>query len=177
MPLGDKLQVCVAFGFRLAIIPFSVLHLLRVADLVHSADPPLESTDALIMQQAMLFCSILTSTIPNMKGFMASFSMAMGVKLFESDVRTFPSRESYALQTIGGRSIIRSTLNCGHGGEERAVMRGANIALMEDPAVEIGRMDSESQGNVDRNSSVISQRGSQDWIIRKTDSYGIPSIP
>lgn len=171
MPLGDKLQVCVAFGFRLFVIPFSVLHLSSIADFVQSTDPPLASTAALIMQQVMLFCSLLGSTIPNMKGFMSSFSMGMGVKLFESETKTNPSQQSYALQTIGGSSTIKTPRKSGYVSRGRSAKGGTDIRVLstDGSAYELGRADSDSQANVD-GASNPSRRGSQERIIGKTDS-------
>lgn len=171
MPLGDKLQVCVAFGFRLFVIPFSVLHLSSIADFVQSTDPPLASTAALIMQQVMLFCSLLGSTIPNMKGFMSSFSMGMGVKLFESETKTNPSQQSYALQTIGGSSTIKTPRKSGYVGGLRPTKAGTDVRVLstDGSAYEMGRVDSDSQANVDGGSNT-SRRGSQELIIMKTDS-------
>lgn len=171
MPLGDKLQVCVAFGFRLFVIPFSVLHLSSITDLVHSTNPPLASTGALIMQRVMLFCSILASTIPNIKGFMSSFSMGMGVKLFEFVTKTSPSQQSYALQTIGGSSTIKASRKSGYVSGARPAKHGTNIRTLSigDSAYEMARTDSETQANVDGGSS-ISRRGSQERIIGNTDS-------
>lgn len=171
MPLGDKLQVCVAFGFRLIVIPFSVLHLSSIADFVQSTDPPLGSTAALIMQQIMLFCSLLTSTIPNMKGFMSSFSMGMGVKLFESETKTSPSQQSYALQTIGGSSTIKTPRKSGFVSGARPTKGGTDVRILstDGSSYEMGRPDSDSQANADGGSNA-SRRGSQERIIGKTDS-------
>ncbi|KAG6353358.1 hypothetical protein INS49_007438 [Diaporthe citri] len=171
MPLGDKLQVCVAFGFRLIVIPFSVLHLSSIADFVQSTDPPLESTAALTMQQIMLFSSLLTSTIPNMKGFMSSFSMGMGVKLFESEAKTNPSQQSYALQTIGGSSTIKPPRKSGYVSRVRPAKSRTDVHILptDGSAYEMGRADSDSQANADGGSNA-SRRGSQERIIGKTGS-------
>lgn len=106
MHLGDRAQVLVAFAFRLAAIPASATHLAYVAQLSGTTDLQLESTMVLVLQQTMLVCSLLTSHIPNLKSLITSFSMGMGVKLFESENATQSSHQWYALQTIGGSFAV-----------------------------------------------------------------------
>lgn len=171
MPLQDKFDVCVAFGFRLAAVPFSILHLNSIADLVASADPPLASTFTLVMQQVMLFCSLLGSTVPNLKGFMSSFSTGMGVKMFQSEAGTSQSHRSYALQTIGGSSTVATPK--GGGGDGGGVMspKYGNSTRVFTVGVSahsrMGCADSGSQETVNEGGNV-SRRGSEELIIRKT---------
>lgn len=173
MPLQDKFDVCAAFGFRLAAVPFSVLHLNSIADLVGSADPPLASTFTLVMQQVMLFCSLLGSTVPNLKGFMSSFSTGMGVKMFQSEAGTSQSHRSYALQTIGGSSTL-ATPKGGGGGEGGGVMspkygNSTRIFTVGDSAHNRMGCDGSASQETVNESGNVSRRGSEELIIRKTD--------
>lgn len=94
-----KVQVVLAFGFRIFIVPLSAYHLRHFSDYLQSTEPQFAITESLVFQQAMLTVSLITATIPNLKTFMKSFNtMGFGLEM-ESSAK---NSESYALQTIGG---------------------------------------------------------------------------
>ncbi|OAL53498.1 hypothetical protein IQ07DRAFT_628764 [Pyrenochaeta sp. DS3sAY3a] len=76
-----KLQVAVAFGFRLPVIAFAAVHLHFVSKYSSSTNVSRTIIPALIYQQYELSWSLLSATIPTLKSFMRSFNSGFGMEI------------------------------------------------------------------------------------------------
>ncbi|KAF2180848.1 hypothetical protein K469DRAFT_444611, partial [Zopfia rhizophila CBS 207.26] len=76
-----KIQVIVAFGFRLPVIGFAAAHLHYVSIYANSSNIPQAMISALVYQQFELFWSLLAATIPTLKAFMRSFNSGFGMEI------------------------------------------------------------------------------------------------
>lgn len=101
MPAREKYQLVLFFTCRLPIIVLSGYHLLYVKRYFDSQQPQFAITDALLLQQASLTFSLITTTIPNMKGFLLKFSTGFGIIPGDSDRHDYSHENSYPLQDLG----------------------------------------------------------------------------
>lgn len=101
MRATEKYQLVLFFTCRLPMVVLSVYHLIYVKQLPASAQPQFAVTDALLLQQAMLTFSLITTTIPNMKGFLIKFSTGFGIIPGDVDRHTLSRENSYPLQALG----------------------------------------------------------------------------
>lgn len=99
----QKLQVVLAFAFRIFVIPATLLHALYFDQYPHATKPPLAIIKSLLFQQVMITCSLVTATIPNLKTFMQSFSWGLGLGGMPGTTTRSCSAGAYELQTIGRR--------------------------------------------------------------------------
>ncbi|KAF2026158.1 hypothetical protein EK21DRAFT_12166, partial [Setomelanomma holmii] len=76
-----KLQVAVAFGFRIPVIGFAALNLQYISRYVDSDNVSYHIIPALVCQQYELFWSLLSATIPTLKSFMRSFNSGFGMEI------------------------------------------------------------------------------------------------
>jgi hypothetical protein len=76
-----KLQVVIAFGFRLPIIGFAAAHLYYVSVYAKSSNVSKAIIPALLYQQFELFWSLLSATIPTLKAFVRSFNSGFGMEI------------------------------------------------------------------------------------------------
>jgi hypothetical protein len=81
MKMYIKLQVVIAFGFRVPVIAFAAAHLHYVSNYAGSNNVSKAIIPALIYQQFELFWSLLAATIPTLKAFMRSFNSGFGMEI------------------------------------------------------------------------------------------------
>lgn len=106
MSVKWKIQVLLAFGFRIFVIPVSLLHVLFFRKYPHAAEPQFTVVPCLLLQQAMLTCSLVSATIPNLKSFMKSFSWGLGLGGMSGITHAYAN--DHELQTIGRISTRKS---------------------------------------------------------------------
>lgn len=101
MSLNHKLQVSIAFSFRLPLIALSAIHMAYLSKYPASSEPQFAIINSLLFQQIMMVWSLVAATVPNMKNFLKSFSMGLGFSwAFESS--DYESGNAYPLQTLNG---------------------------------------------------------------------------
>lgn len=101
MSLNHKLQVVIAFSFRLPLIALSAIHMTYLNRYPASSEPQFAIIDSLIYQQIMLVWSLIATTVPNMKSFLKSFSMGLGVSWALESSDSEP-RNAHPLRTLKG---------------------------------------------------------------------------
>ncbi|KAF2689937.1 hypothetical protein K458DRAFT_474325 [Lentithecium fluviatile CBS 122367] len=167
MPVKKKVQVVIAFSFRLPVVIFSALHFTHLEQYPTATEPLYSITGALLMQQAMLLWSLISATIPNLKAFMKSFSLDFGLGL------TFGTSQQkssdYPLQnlTIGSAQTRpwRRTPTTTHddGG-------GMSTSLRPDP-----HRHKSTVVHTAEDGASVGSHGSQDLIIRKVVDWHVRS--
>lgn len=102
MSTSSKLQIILAFCFRLPLMILSGIHLLFSQHYIESREPQFTVTNEVMLQQALLIWSLVSATIPNMKPFVESLGMNMGLRRkTNAHHRTLAADNVFALQTIG----------------------------------------------------------------------------
>ena len=76
-----KLQVISVFAFRLPLLPLSFLTLSSWNRSLHSSNPGVDRTSAILFQQSELCFSLIAGTVPCLKSFIRSFDTGSGVKV------------------------------------------------------------------------------------------------
>lgn len=187
MPVSFKLQVLGIFALRLPLIILTVLFFKAWQISLHSENPGVFRTAALVLQQAQVCASLLASTIPCLKSFLRSFDTGSGVKpnlgysskssgryghmstIRHSKSNTAQQDEAYCmdiLQTnVSGGSISPS------GERERAGEASASGRLS---AVEEDAVASNKSVDLDRRSS---QRSTDQLFIRKDVEWTVKNEP
>lgn len=74
-----KATLVLTFSFRLPMIALSILHLESFSSLRHSNGTQFSVTTNLLYLQIMLAWSLVSATIPNLKGFVKSFDTSFGM--------------------------------------------------------------------------------------------------
>lgn len=181
MSLYIKFQVFLAFAFRLPLVFLSAVHLSLFKTYPQSSQPQLAIAGSLILQQVMLTYSLISATIPNLKSFMKSFSVGMGVSIgfIRSDLDE--SSNAYRIrsfephsQSTGNRSqrrwrgddvtlISADPGNESEGHEMRPIFRPDQVA--HEVTIK-GSSDDRSAGTAE-DERAVSRSGSQDMIIKK----------
>ncbi|KAF2106570.1 hypothetical protein BDV96DRAFT_533619 [Lophiotrema nucula] len=96
-----KLQVIVAFGFRLPVIGFAIAHLHYVSSYANSNNVSKDIIPALVYQQFELFWSLLAATIPTLKAFMRSFNSGFGMEIdLDGYGSAYGSNGTYPLESL-----------------------------------------------------------------------------
>ena len=108
-----KLQVVSVFAFRLPLLVFSVLGLVRFNSSLRDLNPGVARTGAVVYQQSELCWSLLSATVPCLKSFIRSFDTGSGVKVnYTSNAYGSSGHskgESYRMQSLSsGRSPLQS---------------------------------------------------------------------
>lgn len=164
MSIGSKLQVFIAFSFRLPLTVLSMTHLLYSEHYNGSKEPQFTVANEVMLQQALLIWSLVSATIPSMKPFVRSFSMNMGFGAKTRDCmcrRTVAEANVFALQTIGSMPAPRAEVHSG-----RPISREANLDWRGDQShtetdISGGSQRSSRPGGENRDSL----SGSEDMII------------
>lgn len=156
MAIKSKFQVFLAFSFRLPLIILSILHLKYMREYTQAAEPLFAVTDPLLCQQAMLTWSLISATIPNVKGFMKVFSFAMGMGALDERL-SHQTPERIALQTLRGRQTTNEHASASH--RESPVLR-ADLAQHITTIASSGRATADDDYSMRRNDS-------QEMIIKK----------
>jgi hypothetical protein len=81
MAVSLKMQVVAVFAFRLPLIPLSFLALTSWNRSLHSNNPGVDRSTAIIYQQSELCFSLIAGTVPCLKSFIRSFDTGSGVKV------------------------------------------------------------------------------------------------
>jgi hypothetical protein len=169
MPIKKKVQVVVAFAFRLPVIALSVLHYVRLISYVNAAEPLYSITDALVYQQAMLLWSLVAATIPNLKAFMKSFSLDFGLSPFGKSQKS----SDYPLHnlTIGSERTRgwRRTNDETTRDDDRG-SGGISSGLRPDP-----HQHNTTVVHPAGDAASVESHGSQDLIIRKVVDWHVRS--
>lgn len=115
MPIGSKLQVILAFSFRLPLMVLSGVHLLYSQHYLGSTEPQFTVTNEAMLQQALLIWSLVSATIPSMRPFIKSLGMNMGFGTNPpGSHRTLAATNTFALQTIGSMPTTRVRRHSGY---------------------------------------------------------------
>lgn len=107
MKVKYKAQVILAFSFRLPMIALSILHLKSLSTVSQANDPQSSVTHSLLYLQAMLAWSLISATIPNMRGFIKSFGTSFGMPAAPG---SSVYRNEYPLVTLTGISAASRTI-------------------------------------------------------------------
>lgn len=180
--VSEKIQVAIAFGSRLAVVPVSAVHLAFISQLVTAPDPQLASAKTLALQQVMMGVSLLACTIPSIKSFLGSFNMGFGVMQFENPAEdgSQPS-ECYALRTIGGGPMNVTPGQANDGGRRQSYYPRAKLEVPDDLELRgdraqsetVIRSDGRSQSSTVEDGAHLSRAGSQDLIIQKEVEWDV----
>jgi hypothetical protein len=168
MPFRKKAQVVIAFSFRLPVVVFSALHLINLERYPTSTEPLYAVTDTVVWQEIMLFLSLLSATIPNLKAFMRSFSLDFGLGL------TFGTSQQkssdYPLQNLTiGSAQTRGWRKQKDALETRDSV-GLSSGLRPDP-----HANTSTVVHTAADGASIESHGSQDLIIRKVVDWHVHS--
>ncbi|KAH7130220.1 hypothetical protein B0J11DRAFT_522672 [Dendryphion nanum] len=111
-----KLQVAIAFSFRLPVIALSALHLHYMSSYINSTNPSKAIIPALVCQQFELSWSLLSATIPTLKAFMRSFNSGFGMEIDLDTPYGYGSGNNngtYRLETMKNTTASHATFNGG----------------------------------------------------------------
>ncbi|KAF2732925.1 hypothetical protein EJ04DRAFT_469290 [Polyplosphaeria fusca] len=115
MSVSLKLQVISVFAFRLPLIPLSALAFSKFDISLHSSNPGVDRTPAIVYQQIQLCFSLIAGTVPCLKSFIRSFDTGSGVKAgYASHYGSSGPGESYKMHSLSTGSALRSQ-NDDHG--------------------------------------------------------------
>lgn len=124
MPGRTKFRVFVAFGSRLLLVVLSTLRLRTLKIYLSSSEPQFAVTTFLVSQQVLLASSLISATIPNLRGFLKSCSASFGVAVgLQRGLEPYPPENVLALQTIGGSRAFDRAL---HGNRKDPIKEGAS---------------------------------------------------
>lgn len=190
MSRSIKFKVFLAFAFRLPLVYLSAAHLQLFRDYWQSSQPQFAISGSLILQQVMLTYSLISATIPNLKSFMKSFSVGMGVSIGFIRSGLDDSSNAYPIQSFqphsrstGNRSqrrrgddVTLTTLDAGNeseGHELRPIFRPDQV---QHEVTIKGSSDGKSAGTAEEERAV-SRSGSQDMIIKKEVVWNVYHEP
>lgn len=187
MSATRKLQVIMAFAFRLPLIILAGIHLAYFNKYPSSAEPQFTVIDSLLFQQAMISWSLISATVPNLKNFLKSFSIGMGFPLAYDDtmtgsggayaMRSFPnSRSKGTASAVANTGVVSTTISArrpsdsgnlrgGQAAHEWPADRASNQTMDTQPYA------TSSRENIDDDAN--SRTGSQDMIINKEIAWKI----
>lgn len=156
MATRGKVQVFIAFSFRLPLIAFSVLHLKYIRDYPQSAEPLFAVTNTVLCQQAMLTWSLISATIPNIKSFMKVFNFSMGMGAMDERLSN-QTPEAIILEPLRDRTTTD---------EHRRTPDGDSSGLRPNHAQHRSMMTTSDRGTTDDEHS-LRRNDSQEMIIKK----------
>lgn len=107
MKVKYKAQVILAFSFRLPMTVLSILHLKSLNTRTKTNDSQSSVTKRLLYLQAMLAWSLISATIPNMRGFIKSFGTSFGMPAAPG---SSSHENGYPLVTLTGDSAASRTV-------------------------------------------------------------------
>ncbi|KIX01115.1 uncharacterized protein Z518_10181 [Rhinocladiella mackenziei CBS 650.93] len=159
-----KLQVILAFAFRLPVAAVSIVHLKFVSDYTNSSNPGIALVPVLVLQQVQLCWSLISATIPNLKSFVKSFSSGFGIRLDPSTTQLYGSGRygrsnggGYELGSVQGKGTSKS----------RSANRSYNDIEGQATLPQQMRHGNTVTTATARDQESIESGGSQDHIIRK----------
>ncbi|OAA36601.1 hypothetical protein BBO_08183 [Beauveria brongniartii RCEF 3172] len=186
MSAARKLQVIMAFSFRLPLVVLAGVHLFYFDRYPSAAEPQFAVIDSLLFQQAMISWSLISATVPNLKSFLKSFSLGMGFPL-AYDTMT-GSGGAYAMRSFANSRSKGTTVGAGNTGVVSTTIsakRRSDTGLPAQPSqqgwpaegvlsgqtTEGQPYATSSREHVDEDAS--SRTGSQDMIISKEIAWKI----
>ncbi|CRK31779.1 hypothetical protein BN1708_005579 [Verticillium longisporum] len=108
MSFERKCQVVLAFTFRLPLIALSAFHLSYFDKYLESDEPQFAVNSSLLFQQTMILWSLISATAPNLKNFMKSFCIGMGLPV-AFDISGYGSSNLYAMRSLKNKSQATSS--------------------------------------------------------------------
>lgn len=202
-----KFQVFLAFVFRLPLVGLSALHLalfkgysVSTSSLPPSTtasssgeQPQLAVARGLLLQQVMLAYSLVSATVPNLKSFMRSFSVGLGVSIGFipraagsplDDLESSTGQDAYYLtqtqsrrpgmhrRSTGNPSQRRRSIYLGDESEEyklRTIFRPDHVThrVTVKGSLTDDELESAAPTASGEDERPVSRSGSQDMIIKK----------
>lgn len=179
MSLKRKIEVILAFSFRLPLLILSALHYTQVTKYQASAEPQFAASNSAIYLQVMVLWSFTSATIPNLRNFMKSFSIGMGLPVTFS-ISGYGSGSIYAMHALsknknktagsepkganGGVNSIMASRS--HPGEGSGAWRPDATSRTKTTVQRSENEDDASYGGDGRN-------GSQELIIKKAVDWTV----
>ncbi|KAH6695992.1 hypothetical protein EV126DRAFT_344505, partial [Verticillium dahliae] len=108
MSFERECQVVLAFTFRLPLIALSAFHLSYFDKYLESDEPQFAVNSSLLFQQTMILWSLDSATVPNLKNFMKSFCIGMGLPV-AFDISGYGSSNLYAMRSLKNKSQATSS--------------------------------------------------------------------
>lgn len=161
MCIKMKFQVFLAFAFRLPMVIITAFHLSSF-NIQESTEPQFVVATTLTLQQLMLTWSLISATIPNMKGFMQSFSVGMGV--LRPNVTT---NASYPLQPL------RSGPAADNGHRPANTRSGLQTAVRPYNSAQFDSDGASASDSTGDDYSFRRMSGRQELIIRKEVKWSV----
>lgn len=181
MSLKRKIEVVLAFSFRLPLLVLSILHYTQVAKYQASAEPQFAAANSALYLQVMVLWSFISATIPNLRNFMKSFSIGMGLPVTFS-ISGYGSGNMYAMHamsknksraagsalrgTNGGVSSSSATASKSRPGEGSGAWRPDTTSRTKTTVQRSENRDDLSDSGDGRN-------GSQELIINKAVDWTV----
>ncbi|KAL2204593.1 hypothetical protein CC79DRAFT_1323388 [Sarocladium strictum] len=181
MSLKRKIEVVLAFSFRLPLLVLSILHYTQVDKYQSSAEPQFAAANSALYLQVMVLWSFISATIPNLRNFMKSFSIGMGLPVTFS-ISGYGSGNMYAMHamsknkskatgsalrgTNGGVSSSSATASQSRPGEGSGAWRPDTTSRTKTTVHRSENRDDISDGGDGRN-------GSQELIINKAVDWTV----
>lgn len=180
MILKTKIQIILAFVFRLPLIALSALHLRSVSGYSKSKVPQLAVTESLFFLQIMITWSLVSATAPNLRQLLASFDTQFGMR--RPPQNADENQDAYPLVKIGGRYKISNPVDMalsrrgyarhegqGGGREQQPRTRSSLRSDVFQQSVRNGTADGtqDTSDAITEDEDSISRRGSREMIIRK----------
>ncbi|RAH49715.1 uncharacterized protein BO95DRAFT_479029 [Aspergillus brunneoviolaceus CBS 621.78] len=141
-----KAGVIGAFGTRIGIVILSIVRQTTLDTIAHTNDLLLDISDAVILTQVLLHCSIMAATLPCLKPFVVAFNTGWGQGTVGQDGSSYYHQPSTASATVE-----RSHAASGKGGSEASRQKNWDRTAVGDS----------------------SHRDSQEWIIQETREWSL----
>ena len=146
----------------------SILHLHYLADYTNSDNPGVAIVPVIVIEQVELCWTLISATIPKLKGFVKSFGSAFGIQLDPALTQTYGSAGA-------GRTANRYEMNSIEGnGTAKSRSKGRSY---NDPGEGPSLLTQDAQENKltdnREHDSIDSGHGSQDHIIRKDLTWNV----
>jgi hypothetical protein len=183
MPLKRKFYVFIAFSFRLPLIAASAHHLACLQVYPYSAEPQFAVTNALLLQQVMVTWSMISSTIPNMRGFMSSFTTGISLvnETYGKSSRFSNSTgftEFHALQSITSNSTACKRAQVATRHKEVIPASGrndSNLLLRPDPIEHSTTISHPDRVRIYSTRDILNEEenASQEMVIKKEVQWDV----
>ncbi|KAF2818808.1 hypothetical protein CC86DRAFT_308447 [Ophiobolus disseminans] len=153
-----KMQVGLAFGFRIPIIGFAALNLHYVSAYASGVNVSNTIIPALVCQQYELFWSLLSATIPTLKSFMRSFNSGFGMEIDLDTPYSYGSKSHHGSANEHSQSASARSI------------KGTGAVDVRDRSIDTRYHN--DRPHEERDSSIASG-GSQEMIIRRGVEYTV----
>lgn len=150
----------------LSVAALSIVHLKYVSEYTISSNPGIALVPVLVLQQVQLCWSLISSTIPNLKSFVKSFSSGFGIQLDPS------LTNAYGSGRIGRGTGYELGSMRPHGTSKSRSGTGSYNDIERPTALPQQVQDGKNHPHA-RDQESITSAGSQDHIIRKDVQWKI----